>query len=172
MSSNQSAGTMSHTLSPTSKSVHFDLPPANAAEELHQKPTRPRRRKPRSQPPIPRRVFGLILTEESTRNIGLKVLPQAFLDQFTGDLDDFLTDVGQHFSNAHCQQHFPHMGLRWRDTVLVDTDESSMPCVVLGHMRNRTDGEIYVTLSQMRELREYLGLGDQEPDWYTVVCTG
>ncbi|KAF4596812.1 hypothetical protein EYR38_008203 [Pleurotus pulmonarius] len=172
MSSNQSTETMSDTLSPISNSVHFDLPSARAAKELDPKPTRLRRRKYRSQPPVPRRVFGLILTEESIRSIGLKVLSQAFLDQFTGDLDLFLDHVGLHFSNAHCQQHFPHMGLRWRDTVFVETDRSARPCVVLGHMRNRVDGEVYVTLSQMRELREYLGLGDQEPNWYTVTCTG
>ncbi|KAL0952293.1 hypothetical protein HGRIS_006583 [Hohenbuehelia grisea] len=162
MTSNQPAATR-----PT---VHFDLPPA---DEIQTKPKRPRRRKRRSQPPIPKRVFGLIHTPESIRRVALKVLPQAFLDQFTGDnLDQFLTHVGQHFSNAHCQQHFPDIPLRWHDVVLVDTDQCSRPCLVLGHMSNKTDGQVYVTQSQMWQLREYLGLGDQEPKWYTVVCTG
>ena len=93
------------------------------------------------------------------------MLSQAFLDQYTGsNLDRFVKHMGLYFSNAHCQQHFPHMGLRWRDVVFVETDRSARPCVVLGHMRNRVDGEVYVTLSQMRELREYLGLGNQEPN--------
>ncbi|KAL0957330.1 hypothetical protein HGRIS_001138 [Hohenbuehelia grisea] len=153
-----------------SKAVHFSLSDEATPDDNTDNPSHPHPRKRLTQPSTPVSVFGLCLTEECLRKIGCTVLPPDFASTFGLKSPAYACyHVGLHHSNAHCQDIFPDIPLRWRKKVIVQTATNARPVVVLGHRNSAMDGEVYVTQAQMKRIRGYLELGDQEPAWYKVL---
>ncbi|KAL0945631.1 hypothetical protein HGRIS_014785 [Hohenbuehelia grisea] len=154
----------------SSKVVHFSLPETTSPKDTAQKAWRSPPLKPRTQPPTPVSVYGLYLTEDCISRIGRTVLPSNFTEKLALKCPDYaFYHVGLSYSNAHCQDTFPDIPLYWRSTVIVHTATRARPVVVLGHRTTAKDRKIYVSDDQMKRVREYLDLGDQEPAWYDVM---